>query len=245
MTESKAQYDDNEFFSEYQQMLRSKEGLKGAGEWHQLKEMLPKDFKGKRVLDLGCGYGWHCTYAIDQGAASVVGVDNSSKMLEKAREINNSANIEYVEATMETYNYPEAKFDIIISSLAFHYVENFQDLVNNINKSLVPGGHLVFSVEHPIFTAYGSGDWIYDSDNKPLHWPVDKYYSEGIRHPNFLGKTITKYHKTMTTYVNTLIQSGFNITNLVEATPHPDMVKFMPDELRRPMMLLVAAQKSA
>ena len=39
-----------------QQMSRSQKGLAGAGEWETLKKMLP-DFKGKRVLDLGCGYG--------------------------------------------------------------------------------------------------------------------------------------------------------------------------------------------
>lgn len=46
--------------------------------------MLP-DFKGKRVLDLGCGYVWHCIYAMENGASSVVGVDISHKMLEVAK----------------------------------------------------------------------------------------------------------------------------------------------------------------
>ena len=46
-----------------------------------LKKLLP-DFKDKRVLDLGCGYGWHCIYAMEHGASSVVGVDISHKMLE-------------------------------------------------------------------------------------------------------------------------------------------------------------------
>ena len=51
------------FFEKYSQMDRSKKGLDGAGEWHVLKQMLP-DFRGKRILDLGCGFGWHCEYAI-------------------------------------------------------------------------------------------------------------------------------------------------------------------------------------
>ena len=67
-------YDDNIFFQKYSQMSRSQKGLAGAGEWETLKKMLP-DFKGKRVLDLGCGYGWHCIYAMENGASSVVGVD--------------------------------------------------------------------------------------------------------------------------------------------------------------------------
>lgn len=48
-------------------MPRSKEGLQAAGEWHEFKKLLP-DFHQKVVLDLGCGFGWHCIYAAEQGA---------------------------------------------------------------------------------------------------------------------------------------------------------------------------------
>lgn len=62
-------------------MKRSKKGLAGAGE----EKLLP-EFAGRRVLDLGCGYGWHCANAAQKGAASVLGVDLSEKMLKTARE---------------------------------------------------------------------------------------------------------------------------------------------------------------
>ena len=55
-------YDDQEFFEKYSHMSRSEKGLAGAGEWPVLQAMLP-DFTQKQVLDLGCGYGWHCRYA--------------------------------------------------------------------------------------------------------------------------------------------------------------------------------------
>ena len=77
-------YDDDIFFQKYSQMSRSQQGLAGAGEWETLRKLLP-DFKDKRVLDLGCGYGWHCIYAMEHGASSVVGVDISHKMLEVAK----------------------------------------------------------------------------------------------------------------------------------------------------------------
>ena len=64
-------YDDDIFFQKYSQMSRSQQGLAGAGEWETLRKLLP-DFKDKRVLDLGCGYGWHCIYAMEHGASSVV-----------------------------------------------------------------------------------------------------------------------------------------------------------------------------
>ena len=60
-------YDNGGFFQKYSQMNRSIYGLEGAGEWSELQKLLP-DFQGKRVLDLGCGYGWHCLYAAQHGS---------------------------------------------------------------------------------------------------------------------------------------------------------------------------------
>ena len=92
-------YDDPTFFDKYSRMPRSKEGLAAAGEWHVLRRMLPS-FEGKRVLDLGCGFGWHCRYAADHGAAAVIGVDLSEKMLEKARADTFDGRIHYVRSCL-------------------------------------------------------------------------------------------------------------------------------------------------
>jgi len=64
-------YDKPEFFEAYASMDRSKYGLDAAGEWHELKAILP-DFTQKTVLDLGCGYGWHCRYAANHGAQQLL-----------------------------------------------------------------------------------------------------------------------------------------------------------------------------
>lgn len=238
-------YDDESFFNQYKQMARSVNGLKAAGEWHELKKMLP-DFNEKRVLDLGCGFGWHCRYAIEQGAKSVVGIDISEKMIKKAKEMTKSPLIEYIVKPIEDIDYDSNSFDVVISSLAFHYIESFDDICKKVNKCLPKGGEFVFSVEHPIFTAQGLQDWHYDEQGKKLHWPVDRYFTEGIRKANFLGEEVLKYHKTTTTYVNGLIISGFEITGFIEPMPEESMLKDndeMQDELRRPMMLLISARK--
>ncbi len=237
-------YDNERFFQKYSQMMRSQKGLQGAGEWRELQKILP-DFCEKRVLDLGCGYGWHCKYAADHHAASVLGTDLSEKMIQTARTINAAPSIEYRRVAMEDLDFPERSFDVVLSSLALHYVEAFAPLVRNISKWLVSGGSFVFSVEHPVFTSYGTQDWYYDENGEILHFPVDNYYDEGPSEAIFLGETVIKYHRTVTTYLNTLLQNGFVLRHIIEPQPPEDMLELegMKDELRRPMMLLVAAVK--
>ncbi len=237
-------YDDERFFQKYSQMARSQKGLPGAGEWSELQKILP-DFCGKKVLDLGCGYGWHCKYAADNNALSVLGTDISNKMLEKAREINSAPQIDYRCIAMEDLYFPEGSFDIVLSSLAFHYINDFQSLLTNISLWIKQGGNFVFSVEHPVFTSYGTQDWYYDESGKILHFPVDNYYYEGYREATFLGEKVVKYHRTLTTYLNTLLQNGFQLQHIIEPQPPKEMMNVdgMKDEMRRPMMLLVSATK--
>lgn len=239
-------YDNDKFFEQYGAMSRSVEGLKGAGEWHALRSVIP-DMEGKRLLDLGCGYGWHCKYAVQRGASSVVGIDLSTKMIAKAKEINADPRIEYITMAVEDFDYRCAeKFDVVLSSLTFHYIESFAQVCHDVSDCLKQGGEFIFSVEHPIFTSYGSQEWCRDESGTILHWPVDRYFSEGRRTSNFLGEEVVKYHKTLNTYIGGLISGGFEITNLIEPQPEQeliDKINGMKDELRRPMMLIIASRK--
>lgn len=238
-------YDNELFFEQYSRMSRSQLGLSGAGEWHTLRELLP-DLNGRRILDLGCGYGWHCKYAIEQGASYVLGVDLSEKMIQRARQINNDARIEYQVTAVEDFDYTAQLFDVVLSSLTFHYIASFDAICKGVHSCLKSGGEFIFSVEHPVFTAHGTQEWHRDSQGTLLHWPVDNYFNEGIRCSNFLGESVHKYHKTLTTYINGLVSNDFEIINLVEPQPEEsmlDQVEGMRDELRRPMMLIIAARK--
>lgn len=238
-------YDDHAFFEKYSQMDRSRRGLEAAGEWSTLRTMLP-DFHGKRVLDLGCGFGWHCEYAVNQGASSVIGIDISENMLAEARKNHHADAIQYICLPIEEFEFPENSFDVVLSSLAFHYIPSFEEICKKVHHCLTPGGSFVFSVEHPVFTAEGSQSWIVAESGKNLHWPVDRYFEEGSRHADFLGENVIKYHKTLTTYLNGLLQNGFEIRGIKEPQPTPEMLVNIPgmkDELRRPMMLLISATK--
>lgn len=241
----KSKYDDKKFFDKYCEMDRSLYGLKGAGEWETFEKMMP-DFHNKRVLDLGCGFGWHCKYAVEHGADEVIGIDLSQRMLDNAEKINSDKSIKYINSSIEEFKYQKNNFDIVISSLALHYVEDFAKVCQNVYAMLKDNGDFIFSVEHPIFTAYGSQEWYTDENGNILHWPVDNYFYEGLRESNFLGENVTKYHKTLTTYMDGLLKCGFVIKEVIEPMPPQEMIdkiEGMKDELRRPMMLLISAKK--
>lgn len=238
-------YDAIEFFNKYKQMPRSVEGLKAAGEWHVFEKMMP-NLNDKRVLDLGCGFGWHCRYAIKQGAKSVVGIDISERMLNEARKNTQCQSIEYIKMPIEDIDFSENTFDLVISSLAFHYLESCEEVFKKISKCLISRGDFIFSVEHPIFTSNEKQDWYYDENGHILHWPVDKYFDEGMRKTTFLGEQVIKYHKTLTSYINSLLRSGFEIVEINEPEPDPKLLNKSPemkDELRRPMFIIISVRK--
>ncbi|NSL86346.1 class I SAM-dependent methyltransferase [Chitinophaga sp. Mgbs1] len=238
-------YDDPGFFASYSQMLRSVEGLQAAGEWEVFRNMLPA-LEGKRVLDLGCGFGWHCRYAREQRAAAVTGVDLSARMLERAAALTNDPAIVYRLEPIEAFTYTREEYDVVISSLAFHYIADITTLFRRIYDCLKPGGSLIFSAEHPVFTALPAQDWYYDQHGNRLHWPLDNYQDQGIRHTSFLDNEVIKYHRTVAAWLNALIDAGFSIREVAEPTPSAAVLEKYPemkDEKRRPIFLMLAVCK--
>lgn len=238
-------YDHPHFFATYAQMARSVKGLEGAGEWHMFKKLIP-NLTDKQVLDLGCGFGWHCRYAREQQASAVTGVDLSEKMLTRARELTSDPLISYIHMPIEEIDFTTGSFDVVISSLAFHYIKSFQSICEKVYHCLKLGGTFIFSVEHPIFTSRNQQDWHYDEQGNRQHWPVDNYQLEGLRETEFLNEEVTKYHRTLSTYINDVIGAGFEIRAVKESVPPEDMVKRDPDmedENRRPMFLMIAAER--
>lgn len=238
------EYDNEHFFAEYAKMPRSKDGLAAAGEWHQLKPLFP-ELNGKSVLDLGCGYGWHCKYAEDMGASQVLGIDISHKMIDIAKTCNAGNMISYKICGIEEYDYPENTYDLVVSNLALHYIEDLESVFVKVHKTLKQDGTFLFNIEHPSFTAGVNQDWIYKEDGTPAYWPIDNYYYPGKRQTHFLGCDVIKYHHTLTQILMGLINHGFTLEAVIEAEPPEEMMDLpgFKDEMRRPMMLLVKAVK--
>lgn len=237
-------YDNDAFFSGYSRLPRSVEGLDGAPEWPTLREMLPA-MGDLRVVDLGCGFGWFCRWAREAGASHVLGLDVSEKMLARARETTPDPAIIYERADLERLALSVRSFDLVYSSLALHYVENLRALIESVHRTLVPGGHLVISVEHPIYTAPNRPGWIKDSSGGDT-WPLDRYLDEGPRSTDWLAKGVVKQHRTVGTYLNLLLEQGFTLSRVVEWGPTDAQIAQHPEwapERHRPPFLLVSARR--
>jgi SAM-dependent methyltransferase len=239
-------YDDPGFFENYSRLPRSQEGLDGAPEWPALQALLP-DLHERAVLDLGCGFGWFCRWARQHGAAHVRGIDVSERMLARARAATQDAAIVYDRADLEELALPPNAFDLVFSSLTLHYIVNLDRLLAQVHDLLHRGGHLIFSVEHPIFTAPSKQGWRIHPDGHKT-WPIDSYLDEGPRSTDWLAKGVIKQHRTVATYINTLLRVGFSLSHLEEWGPTDQQIASHPplaDERQRPPFLLVAASKSA
>ena len=235
-------YDNPEFFEGYSRLGRSVQGLEGAAEWPALRALLP-EMRGLRVVDLGCGFGWFCRWSRDQGAAQVLGLDVSEKMLARARAETDDREITYQQADMETLELPAGSFDLAYSSLALHYVDRLDRLLTVVHGTLVPGGRFVFSVEHPIYTAPRQPGWVTD-DKGGSTWPIDAYLVEGPRSTDWLTKGVIKQHRTLATYLRLLTAAGFAVHHVEEWGPTDEQIAARPElaiERERPAFLLMTA----
>lgn len=174
----------------------------------------------------------------------MLGIDISQNMIGRAEADTDDAAIQYRVADLAMLELPHATFDLAFSSLAFHYVEDFGRLVRTLAMALKPGGALIFSIEHPIYMAAAAPRWLVDGGQKT--WPVNGYFKEGERRTDWFTPDVLKYHRTLDTTLNTLIDAGFALRQVIEFSPTPEQIEEMPpliEELERPMMLIISASR--
>jgi 2-polyprenyl-3-methyl-5-hydroxy-6-metoxy-1,4-benzoquinol methylase len=239
-------YDDPEFLAGYSTLERFGHGWTRAVEHADFMALLP-DLGGKHVLDLGCGLGQLAFHMAEHGAAKVVAVDLSERMLAVAQAERAHPRITYRREALEHVVFDSERFDLVVSSLALHYVEDYAGLVRRIARWLIPGGVLVYSTEHPIYTAIDpASGWVTDAEGRRLHWALDRYADEGLRAQRWFVDGVRKYHRTFATLVNGLVDAGLMVERVLEPVPDAETLRRRPDfadEDRRPTFLLVRARK--
>ena len=129
-------YDDESFFNNYIDLRNAENNYNDLIEQPIVFELLG-NIKGKRVMDIGCGYGAMTIKIARNGADKVLGIDVSEKMIEKGIRENAHANITYKVLSAEELCFIDEKFDVIVSCLAIHYIENFEKLFADVQAAEV------------------------------------------------------------------------------------------------------------
>lgn len=240
-------YDNSVFFKSYEEMRAKDINANKVIEQPIFASMLPP-LKGRRVLDLGCGAGEFCRFAKNEGASFVMGIDCSKNMLNVAK--NSEDDITYLNLPMENLGKLCDHFDVITSSLAFHYVEDFDKLIGDISGLLKIGGELVFSQEHPLATAFKPPK-NENIDNKinihgKRYYLLSDYNNVGKRTVKWNVPGVIKFHRNFSEIINTLLRHGFMITKVMESYADEEIIKKEPKysyQNDRPYFLFVCAKK--
>ncbi len=181
--------------------------------------LLP-DVAGRRVLDVGCGPGVYAEWLLDHGAR-VVGVDFSWRMVELARErLGDRAEIIRADLSASLHFLDDASFDIVLAALVIDDIHDWRSLFRQLHRVLLPSGYFVFSVEHPF------------SDFTTRH--ITNYFRTErftyTSHTFGFPVVFPSYRRPLSEIVNSLVDSGFTVEQLLEPLPTVEFKKTDPEE---------------
>lgn len=228
MKEIQNVYDNEKFFNDYQTMRAGGINANELIEIPIMKTLLP-DLNGKSILDVGCGAGGMSAYFAEHGAKTVLGIDISENMLAEAVKNNKHQNVSFQRLSMEDISKINQKFDIVFSSLAVHYVEDFDKLMKDVSNLLNPNGMLIFSQEHPIATAIIRENNIpkYIVENDKRYYLVSDYNVIGERKLDWNIEGVIKYHRNFSTIINAIANAGLSIVQMEDSYASPKAIELV------------------
>jgi len=178
--------------------------------------LVPAQLSGERWLDVGCGSG-RASRELARRGASTIGVDIAASLIAEARaaEDNQHPNVTYVagDITRPEQWWDGQLFDGATCELALMDIDDLDGTADTIARVLRPDGRFVASIVNPCFPGNEAG---------LSSWPPDRGYSaEGFwtspeHNPDGARIRVGSNHRTLSTYLNTLISAGFSLERAFE-----------------------------
>lgn len=170
--------------------------------------LLP-EVDGVAVLDAGCGPGITTEQLLDDGAARVVGLDVSPRMLDHARE-RVGEEVPLVRSDLGSpLPFEDGAFDLVHAALSFTYVRDWDALFAELARVLRPDGHVVFSTQHPF-------------DDAMRLDPDDYFATEEVSETwHSFGEPVEMrfFRRPLEATIAPILSNGFVVEDLVEAKP--------------------------
>lgn len=228
---------------DYERHVDSQSGHNAYYERPAMMHLLPANMEQMTVLDAGCAAGWYTEQFLKRGAR-VTAVDLSPAMVEACkRRVGNEATVFACDIT-EDLPFEDEAFDLIVSSLTLHYIEDWAPTFREFQRVLKPGGSLIYSVHHPFMDVkhfdrqdYFARELLTEVWNKPESGPVE----------------VSFYRRPIQEIIN-VTSSRFRIDQLIEPQPsladkdNPEakewMAKWYDRLMMNPHFLIVKALKS-
>lgn len=235
-------YDNDDFFEKYHQKRSLGNAPNELIEQPIIDELIG-DANGMRIMDLGCGDGQYGVELLKRGAKHYHGIEGSIKMLKLAETNLAGYNCKLQNENIEETAFLKSEYDLILSRLVLHYIEDVDTLLQRVCESLKTESTFIFSIEHPVITScYES----YHQKVKRGNWIVDNYFDSGKRINEWMGKKVIKYHRTLEEYWRLIHKAGFQVIEIRESKPQKANFEKNEEYERRkriPLFLIFKLQK--
>lgn len=174
---------------------------------------------GKRVLDLGCGYGFYTDYFRSIGA-DALGVDGSEAMLRIARERYPMTAFASMDIT-KPLAFADEAFDLVFANQVFMDIEELDLVFSQCRRILRPGGILYYSIVHP---AFYDCHWLKNEQGFRYAKVMERYIAPYQFSNGFWGET-QHFHRPLSCYLNEAAKNGFLLLETKEPVSYDDKDK--------------------
>lgn len=200
------------------------------------------EVKGLSGLDIGCGEGYN-TRQLAKLGAGMMAVDIAPTFIRYAREEEEKEplGINYLVASGLLLPFPDESFDFATAFMSFMDMASDEKAISEAYRVIKPGGFLQFSICHPCFTS-PENKWVNDADGRHVALAITNYFKEGegdlltwifheapaelkARFPKFRTPT---FHRTLSGWLNLVIDTGFVIERLLEPTASDEVIRKIP-----------------
>ena len=169
-----------------------------------------------RALDVGCGEGRFCRMLQARGL-STTGIDPTPALIAEARQRDPSG--DYRLAGAERLPFEPESFDLVVSYVTLVDIPDFRAAIREMARVLKPGGTLLVANLTGTVTAGAPTGWIRDQEGRRLHYPVDRYLEEFAYWDEWSGIRIENWHRPLSAYMRTFLDSGLNLAFFDEPQP--------------------------
>lgn len=188
------------------------------------------DLSGKKVLDLGCGPGFHIG-KLKRKCREIRGIDLSSEEIALAKKDHPAIDLRVGDA--EKLPYKKGEFDIVFSSLMMGHFEDWAPVLQEVSRVLKKKGEFTFSIHNPVTEDLAKKTWFFKKFRVIEHYFEEKWRIKTWGERNAVSAEVGHHHKTYGTIIHLLTENGFEIISYEDCYPLAEGKDLFPDHYEK------------